>query len=329
MRTTVKTRRSGALAAIAASGMVLLSTTRAPAADPTTSDCMKAADASLDLRAARKLRDARAQLLVCSSASCPGDVRTECMRRVELVNASIPTIVFEAKDAAGNDVTGVKITMDGQPLTDRLEGTAMSLDPGEHEFVFEAPSGLNVRKVLVLHESEKDRRETIVFESAPATATPPAPVSAPAASGSASPEQRAALGGPAQSFGGPPPDEAGSSDGRRRTLAFALGGAGVAGVVVGSVFGVMAIGKTNDEKRCINTPGSCSMSTTQSAHDGAVTSATLSTVGFVAGGALLAAGALVYFVWSPFGSSATRATALQVSPQVGPNGAGIAASGHF
>jgi hypothetical protein len=141
----------------------LLTPASASAADPTTADCLSGADRALDLRSAHKLRAAREKLLICAAASCPGDVRNECLRRLDQVNAAIPTIVFETKDGAGSDVGGVKVTMDGQTLTDRLEGTALSIDPGEHAFTFEAPGQPTVQKSFVIREAEKERRERIQF----------------------------------------------------------------------------------------------------------------------------------------------------------------------
>ena len=54
------------------------------------------------------------------------------------MDRAVPSIVFQVKDGAGNDVPGVKITMDGQPR-DEHAGSALTLDPGEHAFTFEAP----------------------------------------------------------------------------------------------------------------------------------------------------------------------------------------------
>src|SRR5580693_3270550 len=100
------------LAALVASA---LTTSHARAADPTTADCLNASESAIRLRSDHKLRAAREQLLVCSLAACPTDIRAECARRVEIVNGSIPTIVFETKDAAGNDLANVKVTLDGAP----------------------------------------------------------------------------------------------------------------------------------------------------------------------------------------------------------------------
>ena len=125
------------------------------------------------MRNHHKLRDARAQLLICSAASCPGDVRDECIRRVGEVNVAMPTIVFEPKDAASSDLSAVKVTMDGAPLAERLEGTALSIDPGEHTFTFDTPGQPPIQKQFVIREGEKDRRERITFGAAVAAVAPP------------------------------------------------------------------------------------------------------------------------------------------------------------
>ncbi len=51
---------------------------------------------------------------------------------------SCRAIVFEAKDGAGNDLVAVTVTMDGQRVTDKLDGLPLQLDPGEHRFTFES-----------------------------------------------------------------------------------------------------------------------------------------------------------------------------------------------
>src|SRR5262245_41221309 len=135
----------------------------ASAADPTTADCLAANDKSISLRNEHKLLAARAQLSVCAASSCPGDIRKACMRRIDQMNASVPTVVFEAKDGSGNDLTAVKVKMDGEILAERLEGTAISLDPGAHSFTFEAQDQPTITKQLVVREGQKDRREPIQF----------------------------------------------------------------------------------------------------------------------------------------------------------------------
>ncbi len=160
MRSALVTMTRFALVPLIASAVALIAP-EVHAADPTMADCLGASESSLKLRKDHHLREARQQLLVCAALTCPAEVRAECGRRVDALNAAIPTLVFEAKDAAGNDLSEVKVTMDGKPLADRLEGTAISLDPGSHQFHFEAAGFAAVDKSYVLREGEKDRRERV------------------------------------------------------------------------------------------------------------------------------------------------------------------------
>jgi hypothetical protein len=296
---------------------------RAAAADPTTADCLSASESSLRLRGQHKLRNARNQLLVCAAANCPADVRTECLRRVEQVNLAIPTLVFEAKDEAGNDLSAVRVTMDGESIADRLEGSAISLDPGEHTFHFEVEGRPAVDKKLVIHEGEKERHERIVLPAArgagaaaPAAIAPPAPAS------------------PATPPAATPADATPSSWSTQKTLAVVAGGVGVAGLVVGGIFGSIASSKWGDAKNeCWG--GSCPQYQ-QAVNDqsSASSAATVSTIAFIVGGVAVAGGAVLWFT-APSGSSPSSgdggaATAtLRLVPQIGPGVAGVSLGGGF
>lgn len=165
--------------------LALIDAARTPtfAQDPTTPECLAAYEQAITLRDQHALGASRAQLLICASASCPDDVRDECARRVEQVNAQIPTLVFEVKNPSGEDLSAVSVTMDGVLLAARLDGSAFSLDPGEHEFVLSAEGALSVTKRFVIRESEKGRREKVVLEPEakpePTLAVTPAPLPTP------------------------------------------------------------------------------------------------------------------------------------------------------
>jgi hypothetical protein len=157
-----------------AASMTLLSAT-ASAANPKTAECLAASESSADLRITNKLREAQEKLRICAAASCPSEIRNECVRRQTEVAAATPTVVFEAKDASGNDLVAVKVTMDGQVLATKLEGSALSVDPGDHAFTFETEGQPAVQKSFVLREGEKDRRERIVIGNLPKPAAPVTP----------------------------------------------------------------------------------------------------------------------------------------------------------
>jgi len=227
----------------------------ARAADPTTADCLSANDNSISLRSQHKLRAARAELLICAAANCPADIRNECARRVTEVNTSMPTIVFDAKDASGNDLSAVRVTMDGQVLVERLEGTALSIDPGEHNFVFETANQQPVQRQFVIREGEKERRERIQFATGQ---MPPvagaAPVAAAPAPGPAGP----AMVGPAPQSGPimPPPQQpppATADTGKKggsgkKTAGWILTVVGVGAGAAGIVEQVSALNKDKQSK---------------------------------------------------------------------------------
>jgi hypothetical protein len=252
------------------------------AADPTTADCLSAYDKSVALRTDHKLRAARAQLLVCAAANCPVDVRKECVRRVDELNEAMPTIVFEAKDAAGNDLGAVKVTMDGEAIAERSEGTAISLDPGAHSFTFETAGQAPVTKQWVIRQGEKDRREIVQFGSA----------SAPA-----SPAQGTAPEAPLPPASTPPPDQASHGVGAQRTVAIVAAGVGVVGVAVGTLFGLQSMSKHRDaENAC---PVVCADQNGVNLWNDARKAGTVSTVGFIVGGVGLAGGAVLWFTAKP------------------------------
>jgi hypothetical protein len=276
----------------------------ARAADPTKDQCIDANETAQALRKSEKLRDAEQRLLVCVSASCPGPVRDDCAQRLTELRSVIPTVVFVVKDDADQDLSDVSVTMDDQPLASKLDGMAIAIDPGPHHFVFEAAGRQNMERSLVIREGEKDRHERVVLIATPVAAPPaPVPQSAPV--------------GPAE----PPPPKDGSA---QRTAGLVVGGVGAAGVVVGSVFGILAKA-TYDH--ALNSASECNGSTNtcqgQGVPDGktAHSQATVSTIAFIAGGALLGGGTLLYF-------TAPR-TGVTVSPTVGMRSAGVGVNGSF
>lgn len=306
-----KIRWKPSLALVAGLAGTLAGITPARADGPTTTDCLQASETSITLRGAHQLREARKQLLICSAASCPVDVRNECLRHVAEVNDTMPTVVFEAKDAAGNDLAAVKINMDGEPISDRLTGTSISLDPGEHVFVFETAGKPPVQKQFVIHEGEKNRREMIVFPGDPgAHDTEPASTATTPATTTTTP--------------GAEPVTPASSGGGQRVAGLVVGGVGIVGLALGGIFGFMASSKWS--KAQSDCGAGCAPNTLpQVEKNDAENLALGSTVAFVVGGALVATG-IVLFVSAP---RAKQTTALRITPAVGKSSSTLLFEGSF
>jgi hypothetical protein len=120
----------------------------------------------------------------------------------------------------------------------------------------------------------------------------------------------------------PPPPASSSSWGTQKIVGVAVAGAGVVGVAVGSIFGVVAISKWNGGADCPN--DKCVNNDAQQKAQDAKTFGNVSTVLFVVGGAALAGGAVLYFT-APKQSSVS----VGLSPILSPSAGGASLTGRF
>jgi len=276
--------------------------------------CVDANTSAQKLRAAGSFAVAREKLRTCSDPTCPGIVRNDCIQRLDELDRAQPTIVLDVKDAAGNDMAAVRVTVDGQLLASRLTGAAVRVDPGERSFTFEAEGKAPVTRKLIIKEGEKDRRERIVLADAGAALAAPAPP----------------LPGGAPDSAGSPPESppSGGGMGTQRMLGLVAGGAGIAGIAAGSVFGLLASSANSAQKNdCASATSCANRSQAQSDHSTLETDGTISTVAFIAGGVLLAAGAVLFFTAG--GALPAPTTGLVVVPSVGTAGGGVSVRTEF
>lgn len=179
-------------------------------ADPTKDQCVASYDAAQKLKLAGKLVAAQKELRTCASAACPAIVTQDCSAWLRDVETITPTVIFAARDDAGQDVTDVTVTVDGAVVQTTLDGKALSIDPGPHVVRLSRGEKSVEQKVLIA-EGEKGRvvRVTLPASTNVATST------APATPGDVAPSKRTI---PATSW--------------------VLGGVGVAAIGVGTVLAI-------------------------------------------------------------------------------------------
>jgi hypothetical protein len=259
--------------------LAVLTFSAAASADPTKEACLDANEKAQELRRSGAFHSARAQLAICGDAACSTLLRDDCAKRLADIATVQPSIVFFAKDGAGKDVDTVKVSADGAPLADKLTGAALEVDPGDHVFRFEGPGGVVTERWLVIQEGEKGRNETVVLQPSRTEVA-----AAPSPTGSA-----------------------------QRTVAYVVGGVGVAGIVAGSIFGVVAL--SSKPEGC-NSMGLCpykdasNISALKGEEAAADVSFFVGVLCFLSGGVLLAT--------APSG----RET-VGVAPWIGPGSAGV------
>jgi hypothetical protein len=189
---------------------------------------------------------------------------------------------------------GIELTRDGEPVVRAEWGKAVAVDPGEHEIAARAPG----RKPWSTKRAVATRGALVTID-VPALAQEGEPV-------------------PAQA-------QEGHALGTQRVVALVAGAVGIVGVGIGSYFALHAISQKGDYQAHVGSDGQCLDATCQSVSHDAAASASVATVGFIAGAALLATGAVLWLTAPP----AARPTAARVVPAVGPAGAGLLVRGGF
>ncbi len=303
--------------AIAVGLLALVAVPAIARAEPTKDECVDADTRAQVARRAGKFRDARAQLDICVSPSCPAVVRSDCTERLDEVLRNAPTLVFDVKDASGADISATAITIDGKPLVERLDGKAVPVDTGEHTLVFTSQGHLPRTLHVVVSDGDKDRRVPIVLgqpaeeqqTSSPTTEAPTHPTH-PTTTDANEPETPMA-GHPL------------------RIPGVVIAVVGLVGVGLGIGFTAATYSSWNaSQQECSAAVAPSCPAHDQAAidHDNAVTYATAATISFIAGGALAAAG-LVLAITAP--RSEVRAARLRVAPSFARGGAGVFLTGEF
>jgi hypothetical protein len=274
-------------------------------ADVTKAQCVDANTAAQSLRREGKFAEARAILAVCNDPQCPALVRDDCTRQLDALAEVQPTVVFDAKDASGADLSSVRVSIDGRTVVEKLDGAPVPVDRGEHHFTFETDGRSSVTITLVIKEGEKQRRVSVTVGAGSAADAGPT-------------EGRERTQTPTSDAGITPTRPSSAQS----TLGILAAGAGIVGVAVGAVFGAVAASNwTATKSDCAAGVACRSYSRATADYNATVTDGTVSTVGLVGGAALVALGVAL---WATAPSKSSDA-----APRVGLGPAAVTVEGHF
>lgn len=212
-------------------------------------------------------------------ASKQGDPRGRVARdRAQKLEPKLAKLVVVVPSES--DVAGLEVTRDESTMARALWGGEMPVDPGTHRISARAP---------------KKRPWDTSVEASPKggtlSVTVPKLADDPAALVVAPPAPK-----PEKEPEGPlPPPPPPSSGGGQRTVGVIVGVIGLAGLGVGSYFGVQALGKNSDSKangHCL--PDNRCDDVGKALRDDARSAATLSSIAIGAGAVALGAGIVLY-----------------------------------
>lgn len=171
---------------------------------------------------------------------------------------------------AGAAPAGLLVKIDHVDIDVAQLGTPVPIDPGDHNVEASAPNKLPWSREIKLVDGESVSVAIPTLDDAP-VAPPPAPVAPPATKaeeGGTSPLKIAAIG---------------------------VGGLGVVGLALGGVFGGIALGHASTAREHCVPPRPCD-GEGLAARDDARSTADVSTIALIAGGALLAGGVVLWLV---------------------------------
>lgn len=215
-----------------------------------------------------------------------GEWASSARDNADRLRASLSTLTIDVPPST--DVTGLAIERDGVAVSRGDWGKDVVVDPGAH-VVRARANGKKTREQSVSVDASSSARVTI------APLEDLEPVEAPTR---ASVDMTEPDGGETRSGGA-----------TQRTVGYVVGAAGIVGLGLGAVFGLSAIGSKNDaasDGHCSDGLEKCDPFGIDAMHD-ARRSAAISTIGFIAGGALAATG-IVLVLTAPSDKDAATTT---------------------
>lgn len=205
-----------------------------------------------------------------------------------------------------NKPDGLVIKRDKKPVDSGVWGSPIPVDPGKHTIEAEAPGREPWSTTIDVPDKAGETKVSV-----PPLEASRNPDTTPTASASASAA----------------PDAGGL--GTRKTIAIAVGGVGVAGLIAGGIFGgltIAEVGKSNQDGHCLPGPPVTCDPTGMSIRQNANTFANVSNIALGVGAAATIAG-VVLFVTAP--SPAKTGAQVRLSPVIGAGMTGAQVSGSF
>jgi hypothetical protein len=187
------------------------------------------------------------------------------------------------------------VKRDGEPLDRAAWGIGVPVDPGPHVVEASAPGRAPFRASVAVAGDARTLTVTV-----PALESTPAPIVAPSAPGQVASDALATLRVGAADRDGAPSANAGSESspsrplGARRIFALAAAGVGAVALGLGTYWAVRAKGDLDDSNSDGHCHGNACDAYGVDARADAGSQASLATIGYVAGGVAVAAGAVLW-----------------------------------
>jgi serine/threonine-protein kinase len=212
-----------------------------------------------------------------ANAAGKRDIERNSLGRAAALEPALARLTIAVE--AASDVEGLVVKRDGVVVGRTELGMGIPVDPGVHVVEASAPKKKTLSTKVDVSASQPSTQVNVRLEDEPAVVGP----------------ERVAPAAPATKPEQPSPRPAGPPSGTQRTIGLVVGATGIAGIGVGTAFGLIAKSKNDEALQ----PANCRTSAYCTREGLALTSdaknaATVSTIAFGVGAAAIAAGAVLW-----------------------------------
>lgn len=279
--------------------------------------CVTSYEQAQVARNSGSLLKAQENLKVCVKDSCPDFVKVDCGQWLSELKREVPSVVFSAIDSAGNELTKVRVTLDGVVLSESLDGLAIDVDPGRHDVVFEY-DGKKVSKEIIVRQGEKNR----VFRAEFVTNVD-SDADGVNDDTDLCPDTPGALGEDGCPSKTPAAPATPPSSGSSALPAYVLWGVGGVGLATFGVFGILGeMAKTDAVDQCKSASPPCDKATKDRLVDGVDQKNLIANIGLGVGVTGALAGTVLFLLSGPSDTQPETAEAKGVSLDVSGSAAG-------
>src|SRR5262249_41347971 len=111
-------------------------------------------------------REAKELLLACAKPACGTFLSQKCAAKYMQLDADIPSIVPLVTDDTGMPRVDVQVAMDGELLVSKLDGVALPVDPGMHEFSFSSNNNVFATQKILVIQGQRNRPVAVALPTA-------------------------------------------------------------------------------------------------------------------------------------------------------------------
>ncbi len=127
--------------------------------------CVTAFKKAKEHEGSGKLQESKDQLMSCAQAPCSSFIRQQCSSKYNQLESDTPSVVLIVTDASGSPRGDIRSAWTVRSFAQQLDGRALSVDPGMHEFTFAADGVVFATQKIMIVQGQRNRFITALLRA--------------------------------------------------------------------------------------------------------------------------------------------------------------------